>query len=78
MADAVNSYVNSADASMRGIRETLACLPCPVVELHRSTAHVCEPLRDVSGFAEIVRGQICGFGDALMAPGSAVALSRGS
>ncbi len=78
VAHAVNSYVPGADASMRGIREALACLTCPVVELHRSNSHTRNPFPHVSGFAEIVRGQICGWGLALTAQGTAVALSRGA
>ena len=45
-----------------GLCDALAILKVPIVECHMSNVHAREPFRHLSVFAEIVRGQIAGFG----------------
>ena len=62
------------------IRDALAMLKVPIVEVHMSNVHAREEFRRHSVLSEVVKGQICGFGvdSYLLALRAAVSAAGGS
>ena len=66
LIDTIQSEGRSADGAFThysyAIRDALAMLPCPIIEVHLSNIHTREPFRHTSVIAPIARGQIVGLG----------------
>lgn len=83
LADGTDAIVINAGAWTHysyAIRDALAILKVPIIEVHMSNVHAREAFRRHSVLSEVVKGQICGFGldSYLLALRAAVSATDGS
>ena len=81
-ADGVDAVLINAGAWTHysyGIRDALAILKCPIIEVHMSNIHAREAFRHHSVIADIAKGQIAGLGvdSYLLGLRAAVSAARG-
>ena len=64
-ADAIDGIILNAGAYTHysyALRDAIAAIDIPVVEVHMSNVHAREEFRNISVLSEVCKGVVCGFG----------------